>query len=468
MAHPAEAGSTRRVVVIGWDSAPVELLSAEWLERMPNLARVVEGGTFGPLRSTDPPITVPAWTSMFSSRNPGELGFYGFRNRHPGTYDDTWIATSAAVKVPRVWEMLSEAGKRCCVLNVPQTYPVKPLNGCMVSCFLTPGTDVTYTFPAQLAAELDRVTGGYEIDCDNFRTDDKQQLLDEINRISDKHFAAAEYLLGREPWDLFATVYMGPDRIQHGFWKYHDPQHPKHVPGNEFQNAIINYYLKLDGQLGTLIDIAGEHAAVIVVSDHGAKAMRGSLNINEWLIREGYLVLRKQPTSPTRFDAGLVDWSRTTAWAWGGYYSRVFLNMAGREPQGIIEQARYDAVRDELAAAIEAIPDHEGRPMHTQALKPEAIYSGRFVDRAADLLVYFDDLHWRAGQDIGSGQVYSFDTEIGPDDAVHDFHGIYASTAPGFAETGRREGLHLMDVAPTILTLLNHPVPNDFEGKSIY
>ena len=103
------------MVVIGWDSAPVELLSAEWLRRMPNLARITGSGTFGPLRSSDPPITVPAWTCMFSSQNPGRLGFYGFRNRKPGTYDDMWIATSAAVKAPRVWEILSDAGKRCCV-----------------------------------------------------------------------------------------------------------------------------------------------------------------------------------------------------------------------------------------------------------------------------------------------------------------------------------------------------------------
>ncbi len=457
-----------RVVVIGWDSAPAELLSEEWLARMPNLARIVESGTSGPLRSTDPPITVPAWTSMFSSRNPGELGFYGFRNRYPGTYDDAWIATSAAVTVPRVWELLSDAGRRCCVLHVPQTYPVKQLDGCMVACFLTPGTDVTYTYPDGISRELDRITGGYEIDCDEFRTDDKQRLLDDIHRITDKHFAAAKYLLRQEPWDLFAMVYMGPDRIQHGFWKYHDAEHRGYVRGNPFETAIVDYYTKLDDQLGELVELVGDDAAIIIVSDHGAKAMRGTLNINEWLIREGYLTLRERPTAPTRFDADLVDWSATTAWAWGGYYCRLFLNVEGREPQGAIPANRYEAVRDELVAAIEAIPDHEGRPMRTQALKPEDIYSGRLVDRAADLLIYFDDLYWRAGQDLGSGQVHSFDTEIGPDDAVHDFHGIYASAAPGMPETGRRTGLHLMDVAPTILTLLNHPVPGNFEGSSIY
>jgi predicted AlkP superfamily phosphohydrolase/phosphomutase len=461
---------TKRVVIIGWDSAPTDLFDEQWQARMPNLHRFLSEGTYGPLRSSDPPITVPAWTSMFSSRNPGALGFFGFRNRKAGEYAGKWIATCAAVGVPRIWDIASQAGKRCCVLNVPQTYPLpaQSVNGIMISSFLTPSTDSDYTYPPDLKTELDQVAGGYEIDCDNFRTDNKAQLLEDIRRISDKRFAVASHLLQKEPWDLFAMVHMGSDRIQHGFWKFHDPRHHKYEAGNPFENAIKDYYGRLDEQLGVLVDLAGDDAAVIIVSDHGAKRMKGSFNINDWLLEHGYLTLRQPVTEQTAFSEDLVDWPRTKAWAWGGYYSRIFMNVAGREPQGIIRAQDYETERDELIAAIEAIPDDQGRPMETVAHKAEDIYTGPYVADAPDLLVYFDALHWRAGQGLGNPSVYSFDTEIGPDDSVHDFYGIYASIAPGHPESGYQQGLHLMDVAPTVCRLLGIDTPAEMEGKSIY
>jgi len=144
------------------------------------------------------------------------------------------------------------------------------------------------------------------------------------------------------------------------------------------------------------------------------------------------------------------------------------MNVAGREPQGIIRAQDYETERDELIAAIEAIPDDQGRPMETVAHKAEDIYTGPYVADAPDLLVYFDALHWRAGQGLGNPSVYSFDTEIGPDDSVHDFYGIYASIAPGHPESGYQQGLHLMDVAPTVCRLLGIDTPAEMEGKSIY
>ncbi len=455
-----------RLMIIGWDSAPADLLSEEWLQELPNLRRLANQGIAGPMRSSDPPITVPAWTSMVSSQNPGRLGFYGFRNRKPGTYDSMWIATSAAVKAPRLWDILSSQGRRCVVLNVPQTYPVAPLNGVLVSSFLTPGTDSDYTYPPGLKDDLNRVTDGYMIDCENFRTNDKTRLLEQIYQMTDKRFAAAQYLLQREDWDFFMMVYMGPDRLQHGFWKYCDPQHRKFEPGNPFQNTLLDYYKHLDAQLGELVTMAGNNTAVMVVSDHGAKRMEGSFNVNDWLIQQGLLVLRVPLDTPTKFSPDLVDWVQTTAWAWGGYYSRIFLNVAGREPQGIVTPGEYQSVRDDLIRRLEQITDDRGRIMNTKALRPQELFNGPYVDEAPDLLVYFDDLYWRAGQDVGNDSLYSFDTEIGPDDAVHDYNGIFVLSLPD-EQRGGKVRLQLMDVAPTVLKLLNVEIPADFEGTNV-
>lgn len=456
----------KRVVIIGWDCAPPQFVLGPWLQEMPNLKALVAEGAAGELESSHPPITVPAWTCMMTSLNPGQLGFFGFRNRRVGEYAGKWIANAAAIKHKRCWDLLGDAGKRVCVLNVPQTYPVSPVNGILVSSFLTPDTDSEYTYPSGLATQIDKIADGYMIDVEHFRTKDKQWLLDQIYEMTDKRFRVSKALMQVEPWDFFMMVEMGPDRIGHGFWKYCDPDHPKYEPGNPFESALLDYYKHLDEQLGEFVALAGDDAAVFVVSDHGGKAMQGSFCINDWLIREGLLTLRQPVTEPARFEEDLVDWERTTAWAWGGYYGRVFLNVKGREPQGTIPPSEYENVRDDLIERLKSVTDHEGRPMNTQVHRPQDIYSGPHVDEAPDLLLYMDDLNWRLGQDIGNPELYRFDTEIGPDDSVHAQMGMIALRVPGERPT-RLEGAQLMDVAPTVLELLGVPVPDYMEGRSL-
>lgn len=456
-----------RVVIVGWDCAPPQLVFDQWLEDLPNLRAIVEGGAAERLRSSDPPITVPAWTCMMSSVNPGQLGFFGFRNRKPGEYDGKWIANSSAVRVPRVWDLLGDAGKRTCMINVPQTYPVSKVNGILISSFLTPDTTCEYTWPPGLGKQLDAIADGYMIDVDGFRTDDKQWLLDEIYRMTDKRFRVTKALMQLEPWDFFMLVEMGPDRIQHGFWRYCDPEHPKYEQGNAFESALIDYYRHLDRQLGELVELAGDDAAIFVVSDHGGKAMKGSFCINDWLIEQGLLHLKQPLTEPTGFSSDLVDWEHTTAWAWGGYYGRLFMNVEGREPLGKVPKADYEKIRDDLIERIEAITDDEGRRLDSKVYRPQEIYSGSYVDAAPDLMIYLDDLNWRLGQDIGNASLYSSDTEIGPDDSVHDYHGIIAARLPGEPQLSLDGSAHLMDVAPTVLAILGEPIPEEMEGRNL-
>lgn len=455
-----------RVMIVGWDSAPPALVFDHYAARMPNLTALRQQGCWGPMRSSDPPITVPAWTSMLTSRNPGQLGFFGFRNRKRGTYEGAWIATNAAVREPRVWDLLPP-GKTACVHGVPQTYPVRPLPGLLIADFLTPSTDSEYTYPASLKAEINLVAGGYQIDTEGFRTDDKAALLAQIHTVTEKHHRVNLDLLERQRWDFFMAVEMGPDRLQHAFWKYCDPTHAKFEPGNPFQSALEDYYARLDEMLGELLAYADDDTVVFVVSDHGAKAMKGQLNINEFLMREGWMYLR-QPVPPgTQLSPDLIDWSRTRAWGYGGYYSRICMNVAGREPQGVIPPADYERVRDELAELICAIPDDQGRPMATAAHRPQDLFTGPYVPDAPDLFVYFDDLYWRGGQDLNNPSLYSFDTELGPDDAVHDYQGIFVMAGAGVPPAGELAGIQLMDVAPTVLRYLGLPIPETMEGTVV-
>jgi predicted AlkP superfamily phosphohydrolase/phosphomutase len=172
------------------------------------------------------------------------LGFYSFRNRSDYSYDNTSLALSTSVKHPRVWDLVNGTGKKSIVLGVPQTFPIKPLDGYMVSSFLTPSTDDKYTYPHGLRYEIERVVGDYKIDVDNFRTENKDQLLADIYDMTIKRFELARHLVANKDWDFFMMVEMGVDRIQHGFWHYSDPQHVLYKPGSKYATAIKDYYKK--------------------------------------------------------------------------------------------------------------------------------------------------------------------------------------------------------------------------------
>ena len=455
-----------RALVIGLDCAPPQLVFERWREELPTLHSLMERGRYGVLRSCDPPITVPAWACMTSSRSPGALGIYGFRNRRDHSYEGLTIADSRSVSAPRVWDVLSARGRSAIVIGVPPSYPVTALNGVMISCFLTPDTQRSqYTYPAELKQEIEGLVGSYMVDVDDFRTSDKERLLADIEEMTEKRFRVAEHLLETRPWDLFFMVEMGTDRMHHAFWRFFDPEHRLHEPGNPFEGAMLDYYRALDAKIDRLLRFADDDTAVLVVSDHGAKRIDGGICVNEWLRNEGYLGLAEEPAEPTPLRPEMVDWSRTTAWGEGGYYCRLSLNVEGREPQGTVPAHEYEQVRDELKAKLEELGDERDRPIGTVAYRPEELYSQQ-NGIPPDLLVYFGELAWRSIGQVGTGSVHVLENDTGPDDANHAPEGLYLLAAEG-VETGPGEERDLRDIAPTLLTLLGEPVPADMEGRSL-
>jgi predicted AlkP superfamily phosphohydrolase/phosphomutase len=459
-----------KVFVIGLDCAAPELVFERWQADLPNLTGLAEKGLWGDLESSTPAITVPAWSSMLSSKDPGVLGIYGFRNRADYSYDKMSIATGSAVRQKRVWDYLSEAGKTSVVVGVPQTYPVKPVNGCLISCFLTPSIQSEFAFPPSLKEEVLRIAPDYDFDVKQFRTEDKDWLHRQMIEMTDKHFKVVDYLLETKPWDFFMTMEIGVDRVHHGFWSFHDPQHFRYQPGNPYEHVIHDYYVKIDRKIGEWLKKIGPQTTVLVVSDHGAKRMEGGICINEWFWRNGYLAFKNdpEPGKITRFEDLQVDWSRTTAWGEGGYYGRVFLNVQGREPQGIIAAQDYERVRTELAEKLAAILNDKGGDIGTRVFKPQDIY--RQVNGVApDLIVYFGDLAWRSVGSLGYGGYHTFDNDTGPDDCNHAQYGMAIFYDPhNLGKHRRLKNAQLMDVAPTILNSLGVPVPADMQGRDLH
>ncbi len=454
-----------KVFILGLDSVPPALMFDKFRDQLPNFRRLLDEGVYGPLKSTIPAITCPAWMSMMTSKNPGALGFYGFRNRKNYSYDQMSIANSTAVTEPLLWEILGAAGKQVILIGIPQTYPPREVNGIMVTDFLTPSIQNEYTWPPELKGEIARTVGEYILDVRDFRTNDKEKLLRQIYEMTDKRFALLEHLLKTRGWDFAMMVEMGPDRLHHGFWKFFDPAHRAYVPGTRFEGAVPDYYRHVDSLLGRILPLV-EGASTMVVSDHGSKGMVGGVCLNEWLLEKGYLALKEYPAKATPLEKLQVDWPKTRAWGAGGYYGRLSINVAGREPQGVVPAAEYEAFRNRLIGELEAMADHKGKPLGNKVFRPEDVYKP-VRNIAPDLIIYFGDLNWRSVGSLGLKALYTFENDTGPDDANHDQHGIFMLRTPGVAPRGAVEGLDLRDVAPTVLKLMGVPVPADMEGKAV-
>lgn len=456
---------SRKVAVIGLDCVPPELLFEKWLDNLPNIKKLVSNGIYGELESTIPAITCPAWTSMVTSANPGRLGIYGFRNRTGYNYDGMVFANSRLIKEDTIWDILSRHNKKVIVIGVPQSYPPSPVNGCMITCFLTPDTSCCYTYPPELKKEVEYIANGYMLDVSSFRTDNKAPIIREVYDMTSKRFKVAGKFVQNKEWDFFMMVEIGPDRLHHAFWRYFDKTHPKYEANNLYENVIYDYYVYLDKEIGEFVSLLDKDTVIMIVSDHGAKKMEGGICINEWLINNGYLKLAYYPDKVTQLNKLMVDWGKTIAWGEGGYYGRLFINVKDREPQGVVAKQNYEFVRNEIVAKLEDIRDKNGNCINTKAYKPEEIYTV-CNNVPPDLIVYYGDLFWRSIGSVGHGSIWAKDNDLGPDDANHAQYGVFLMNH-GANGMERRQGLHLLDVAPTILNLMGVDIPFSMEGKVI-
>jgi predicted AlkP superfamily phosphohydrolase/phosphomutase len=453
--------------VIGLDCVAPELLYGPWLDEMPNIRRLIEGGFAGNMVSTIPPITVPAWMAMMTSQDPGMLGIYGFRNRKSYGYDDVFTVNSTYVKAKTVWNYLSRNRRRSIVMGVPLTYPPKPLGGVMVTSFLTPDKSADYTYPSELKDSLDAMAGGdYIIDVRDFRNERKRETLDQIYAMTKARFQAFRTLLKKEEWDYAMMVEMGPDRLHHAFWRYHDREHRLYEPGNEFADAMHQYYLYMDEEIGRTLDALPADTSVIVVSDHGAKKMDGGICINEFFIKQGWLKLKEYPSEPTKLRTSMIDWDHTRVWGEGGYYARVFFNIEGREPNGQIPAAEVESFRAEVKASLEALGDENGRDIGTRVYLPEEVYR-ETQGTPPDLIVYLGNLDWRSAGTVGGGEIHIFENDTGPDDANHAQEGVFIWSGRNKAPSGPTDKISIYDIAPSILDHFAIDVPETMIGKVI-
>jgi len=442
--------TVRKALVIGLDCASPKLLYENFRGELATIGEIIDNSSRYTLRSCHPPITIPAWAVMATGKTPGELGMYGFRHRKPGSYSEVYITSSRMLREEPIWVELGRKGFHSIVVGFPPSYPPQPIRGYLISDFITPDPSRPYTWPPKLKREVEGLVGPYIFDV-VYRSEEKDRIAREIWEMTKQHFKVLRYLVTSKKWDFSWFVEIGVDRIHHAFWKYWDPEHPRHV-SNKYSAVIPEYYKLLDREIEELLRKVPRDTLVFIASDHGVKPMKGAFVVNQWLEEAGYLKLKKKPEKPgTKLDASLVDWEHTIAWAWGGYYSRIFINVKGREKFGKVPPERVPEIIAELKEELKRVRGPSGENWNTLVYTPSELYPVVRGD-PPDLMVYLDDLSWRAAGTLGWDTLYLPENDIGPDDAVHDWYGVFAIYDPeGTVEPGDRGVVDIADVKDLIL-----------------
>jgi predicted AlkP superfamily phosphohydrolase/phosphomutase len=444
-------------------------------------------GTWGPLRSTIPALTMPSWSSFLTGKNPGGHGVFAFTRTDPHGYDPGGIANAGTVRSPTLWDHIGRGGGTVGAVNVPPAYPLRPVNGYVVGCLLTPPGEPLIE-PRSLAPLL----ADYVVDLKaprrlraDMRTFAERSttylaaLVDMTRRRTD----ATLRLAAARPTDVLCVVFYSPDRVQHNFW---DELTGREVGNPDVVAVIAHVYRALDEAIGRLVDQAGPDATVVLVSDHGfVPRPRRSVRVNRWLADAGFVaehphwrlrrsIVRRLPEPlRRRWDtldhlqvrrAGTRAWAETLDYATAG----IWIHVRGRYPLGLVEPGReYEATRARIVDGLLALRGPDGGRVFREVHRRESLYSGPYVDEAPDVVAVcapeFGVVNQSLRRDLRSRELFGPFDEAGFT-GTHDPAGIYLFAGANVPARTVHPELPIQAIAPTVLYLLGLPVPRSMDG----
>ena len=490
---------TAQVLVIGWDGATWEYIDPLLAQgRLPHLRALLERGTRAVLTSTLPPYTNVAWPSLVTGLNPAKTGVFDSARSEPGTYHPVPTNLLGFRGIP-IWQWVNRFGLRVGVLNVPMTYPARPLEGYMVTGFDSPVDGPFVAYPQDVLQRWAEVGHPYRVLREETQLMAQQNPhqsrgdLDVFTRkwveLTRAQGTMVAWLLRHRPVDLMFVVFSATDSINH---RTRDREH------------IARVYEAADEALGRILEAAPADALVCLVSDHGSTPAYRYLSLYRVFHEAGWLHFRPQVASrfwrrlPAPFgelaaslwdrlpealrrsisrpllwrDPRLmvayenIDWTRTRAFARSSL-GPIYINRQRRYPQGIVGDEEYESLRRKIVETLQTWRDEQGEPLFGPVWRGEELYpNARDEDEPPDLM--FTPARWSDHPITG----YPTDPVVRPipperEYGTHTPEGILLLAGPGVRQGTRLSPAHLTDVVPTVLALLGLPIPDNVDGRVI-
>jgi predicted AlkP superfamily phosphohydrolase/phosphomutase len=502
---------SNKLLVIGLDGASFNVLDPLIDSgHLPNIAKLIAGGSRANLETTFPPITAVAWSSFMTGKNPGKHGIFEFVRRDHRSNRE--MAVNASFRKGRaIWDFLSGAGKQVIVHNFPCTYPPHEINGIMIADFMTPRGRRDFTYPESLLNELEQRFGDYRLHLSQtYAEGNVGAVLDELFDELEYKAKVTEYLMTRYSWDAFFQYFWGTDRIQHELWHIIDDQHPRHDKSEAaaYRDRVYRYFSRVDEIIGQLIELAGQESLVLIASDHGFGPAHKYCSLNMWLMQEGFLKLKSDVATRAKkllFSFGLtpelafkltrkiprafrpargvssqpgaskllgkfflsfndVDWDRSVAFSRGNY-GQIYINLKDREPHGIVSTEDYENVRNSVIDRLRGLIDKSTEaPWVGKVFRREEIYSGPLVDEAPDIAFLPADMRYLP---LGNADFTSnkFMVDAFGISGCHRMDGVMIARGNGIERGLKLEAARIYDMMPTLIYLSGEGVPEDVDGR---
>jgi predicted AlkP superfamily phosphohydrolase/phosphomutase len=447
----------KSILFIGLDGATWALLKP-WINKglLPTFQKLIKNGIYGNLKSTIPALTAPSWTSIATGKNPGKHGVYDFEKK------DGSIITSKDIGSERIWNIASDHGLKCCVINYPLTYPPEKINGIMVSDWLTPAGSKNIVFPSRLKKLLKKIGYKLSFEFEKYGIADKHNLIKKVKirdklipglyEAAEKRFKLAKKLIKKSKWDLFVLVLNETDILCHFFWDRKD--------------VILNFYKFLDEKIKELISVFSKHQGepiVIIVSDHGfGKSQEKEVNL--------YPIMRKLKINSVSYLFKLLSYVNTLPYMYKliKLLSRIWLIRKFFVTKYVHYVSKIWGTRitnknktSLFINKLKEMKDESGEKIFREIYRKDEIYTGKYLEDAPDVVYVLNPKYRAIFLPINKIIIDSLAVTLG--DHFSYRNGIFLISNRKMKTKTLK--LNVEDITPIILYLLNLPIPSDMDGK---
>ena len=357
-----------KTIIIGLDGVPFGMIK-RFAEAgvMPHTAKLISQGIFSVMHSSVPEVSSVAWSSMITGENPGQHGIFGFMDLSAASYKMKF-PNFDDLKAPPFWDLWEGES---IIINVPSTYPVKAMNGVLISGFVSIDFEKS-VHPKSLVPDLKRLD--YRLDIDSQKAHRSMKLfLEDLDKTLDARIEAYRYLWDSSNFQTFMLVFTATDRLMHFLWDaYEDADHKYH-------NLFLEHFGRIDEVIGEIAGKISDDDLLIVHSDHGFERLDYDVYINYLLIQEGLLQFKDtRNIALENIDYGTKAFALDPA--------RIYINRKGRYPRGTVDRADMPDILDRLEKLFSSIIIN-GRNVIRDIYRKEQLYSGPYIENAPDMVL---------------------------------------------------------------------------------